>query len=104
MDSSFHLIDIITVGSGLVAFLVQFAVLIWRISKAEAHINDRILAVEHDASLEMEVLRQEILTTKLEIGENFVRKEMLRDHFERMDARLDRLENKLDSILKKHGC
>lgn len=82
--------------------MVQYAGIIWRISKAESNIYDKINTVEHNYELEIQKLRQEILETKLLMSKDYMHRDTFKDVVANIDARLIRLEGKLDLVLYKH--
>lgn len=88
------------IGTGVLAFMVQYAGIIWRISKAESNIYDKINAVEHNYELELQKLKQEILETKLLMSNDYMHRDTFKDVMSNIDARLIRLESKLDHALE----
>lgn len=90
----------VTISAGVAAFLFQFGTLIWKISKAEATIHDVIAEVRHEADLEIQEVKQAILSAKLEMAENYLRKDTFSAIMTKIESWLLRLENKLDKIIE----
>ena len=86
--------------SGLSVFLGQFAGILWRISKAESRIHERINDVESDYLLEIEKLKQSLLKARLEISDDYLKRDSFQLVTQNMDAHLVRLEAKLDAIIQ----
>jgi hypothetical protein len=74
---------------------------IWRISKAEQAIQNRIVEVEHSSESERFKIRQELLEAKLALMNDFVKKETFQTVMNNIDSRLIRLEAKLDSAISQ---
>lgn len=81
------------------AFLLQFGVIIWRLSKIESGIHSRIDNVEYNGELENQKLRNEIIQTQLNVARDYVRKDSFEGVANNIDARLIRLEGKLDTVI-----
>lgn len=85
--------------SGTAAFLMQFATLIWRISKAESRIEARIHDVERDTDDKINKLRTEMLEGRVTAATTFLRKDSFNSMVTNIDSRLIRFEAKLDSAM-----
>lgn len=88
------------IGSSVFAFLIQFAGVVWRISKAEAKISERISEVERETEISVHKLREEMLENKIEASENFMHKGAFHTMMTNMDQRFIRLEEKIDTLVK----
>lgn len=75
--------------------------MIWRISSAKSAIEDKIVETEHDAELKLAKLKEDILNTKLEALSVFIHKDSFEAAMRSLDARLIRLETKIDKVLEK---
>lgn len=100
----------ISVGMSIIGgtflFVVQFSGLIWKLSRVEQAIHDRITEVEKTAEIERAQIRQRMLELELRISENYLKKDSFRLVTEKIDQHLIRLEAKLDAAFAtghKHG-
>lgn len=91
----------VTLVAGIAAFMIQFAGLIWRVSKAESRISARISEVEHELEVDIQRLKTELVETKLNISENYLKKEAFHIAMGNIDSRLIRLEGKLDTVIAR---
>lgn len=80
--------EIATWASVFMAFLVQFGAVIWRLSIAKGHVYDKINEVE-----------KAILKAELDISESYLKKDAFQAFVNNLDARMIRLEVKLDKAL-----
>ena len=96
----FELPVILTLITGVTAFVIQFAGLIWRIAKAESNIYNKLASVEHEYDLEIERVREEILQLKLYVSETYIKKDTLITIVNRINEHLIRLEEKIDRLNK----
>ena len=87
----------------IAAFLIQFAGIIWRISRAETNIHSRITSVENTDSLKREQIKQDLLQLRLDIENEFLKKDSFRLVTANIDAHLVRLEAKLDAVIGFKG-
>lgn len=87
------------IGGTLGAFLMQYAGIIWRISKAETKIHEKISIVEYNAEREAQKLRLEIIQAKLEASHAYMSKDTFNNVMSNIDSRLIRLEGKLDQAI-----
>lgn len=85
--------------SGTAAFLMQFATLIWRISKAESRIEAKIHDVERDMDEKLNKLRTEFLESRVLAATTFLRKDSFNSMMTNIDSRLIRFEAKLDTTM-----
>ena len=92
---------LITVGTGVAAFVFQFGALMLRIGRAEARIYDRISSVEKEYEVEVQKVRNELIESKLEIANHYVRKDSFNTIMTNLDSRLIRMESKLDRAIEK---
>ena len=81
-------------------FLAQFAGIIWKISKAQSDINDKIQHVEHAAEFKIQDIAKRLVEIKLEISNEYIKKDTFRNVMLNIDTRLIRLEDKLDNVLR----
>jgi len=97
------------IATGVFAFLTQFGALIWRMSRLESSIRDSIKGVEsdletkinnavHEGELCIQKIKQEIAEARLEATGLYLRRDAFREVLNTIDARLIRLEGKLDGI------
>lgn len=96
---SSNLVIAIVGGTGM--FLLQYAGLIWKISKAENQIQDHIQTVEREGEIERAKIRQELVQTKLEFAEKYLHRDSFTQLINNIDARLVRLEGKLDAAISR---
>jgi hypothetical protein len=94
---------LLTVSSGVLAFLFQFGALMLRIGRAEARIHDRISSVEKDYEVELQKIRNELIASKLDVSNQYVRKDSFNTIMTNLDSRLIRMESKLDRAIEKVG-
>lgn len=87
-------------GSGIFAFLATYTTVIWKVSSAKSAIEDKIVETEHISELERSKLREDILRNKLDTFSTFIHKDSFDVAMKGLDARLIRLEAKLDKILE----
>ena len=87
-------------GSGIAAFFVTYTTVIWRVSSAKSAIEEKIVETEHSSELERSKLREDILKNKLDTFSTFIHKDSFDAAMKGLDARLIRLEAKLDKILE----
>lgn len=80
---------LVAIASGILAFLLQFGMLVYKISSAKGIIWAKIADVERD-----------VLMAKLEATNVFVHKESFQSVMTNLDSRLVRLEDKLDRALE----
>lgn len=96
--------DVLTVfGSGILAFLATYTTVIWRVSSAKNSIEDKIVTAEHQAEIERAKLREELLNSKLDALDRFINKGSFEAFIKGLEARLLRLETKLDKVLDKNA-
>lgn len=88
-------------GSGLFAFFVTYSTVIWRVSSAKSAIEEKIVGTEHDAELKLAKLKEDILNAKLEAFNVFIHKDSFEAAMTNLDARLLRLEAKIDKVLER---
>jgi hypothetical protein len=81
------------------AFLLQFAGIIWRISKAESRIERQINEVEREADSKINKLKTELLEARLDAANRYVNKEAFNTVMTNIDSRLIRFEAKLDQTM-----
>lgn len=93
---------IIAILAGTIAFLMQFGGIIWYLRGAVAKILDKISLVEHSADLDIQKLRNEILNLKLQIADEYIKKDTFKTVTNDLKAYLVRLEGKLDAMIA--GC
>lgn len=85
--------------SGVLTFLCTFATVIWRVGAAKNALEEKIVSTEHTTDLELAKVRQEVLEAKLEAVNTFIHKDSFEAVMRNLDARLIRLESKLDRVL-----
>ena len=80
---------------------IQFIGLVWRISKAEQRLYDRISEIEHTTDVEIQKIRSEIIESKLESSNVYLKRDVFISIMSNLDARLIRLEGKLDTVIAR---
>ena len=86
--------------SGTAALLVTFTTMIWRVSTAKSSIEEKILETEHKSELERAKLREDMLRAKIEAFNTYIHKDSFDAAIKNLEARLLRLETKLDKVLE----
>ena len=90
---------LIQVASFVGLFLAQFAGLIWKLSQIQDSLKNIIYKVEKDFDLELQILRKEIAEAQLAATNVYMRKDYYREIITSLDARLIRMEGKIDTAI-----